>query len=82
MWVSSSLRKDVSSGDPNPLRYLPRRARNPRAESNGGRVAETILVVDDDPDITRFIELNLRDAGYHVAVVTMSALDGSVGPDG
>jgi PleD family two-component response regulator len=31
-------------------------------------VAETILVVDDDPDITRFIELNLRDAGYHVAV--------------
>ena len=31
-------------------------------------MAETILVVDDDPDITRFIELNLRDAGYHVAV--------------
>jgi diguanylate cyclase (GGDEF)-like protein len=31
-------------------------------------VAETILVVDDDPDITRFIELNLRDAGYEVAV--------------
>jgi len=29
---------------------------------------ETILVVDDDPDITKFIELNLRDAGYHVAV--------------
>lgn len=31
-------------------------------------MSETILVVDDDPDITKFIELNLRDAGYHVAV--------------
>jgi CheY-like chemotaxis protein len=38
------------------------------ARPDGGPVAETILVVDDDPDITRFIELNLRDAGYHVAV--------------
>jgi diguanylate cyclase (GGDEF)-like protein len=33
-------------------------------------VRETILVVDDDPDITRFIELNLRDAGYRVAVAS------------
>jgi diguanylate cyclase (GGDEF)-like protein len=31
-------------------------------------VPESILVVDDDPDITRFIELNLRGAGYDVAV--------------
>jgi diguanylate cyclase (GGDEF)-like protein len=33
-------------------------------------VAESILVVDDDPDITRFIELNLRGAGYEVAVAS------------
>jgi len=31
-------------------------------------VAETILVVDDDPDIARFVEVNLRSAGYEVAV--------------
>jgi diguanylate cyclase (GGDEF)-like protein len=31
-------------------------------------VAETILVVDDDPDIARFVEVNLRSAGYDVAV--------------
>jgi diguanylate cyclase (GGDEF)-like protein len=29
---------------------------------------ETILVVDDDPDIARFVEVNLRSAGYNVAV--------------
>ena len=29
---------------------------------------ETILVVDDDPDIARFVEVNLRTAGYDVAV--------------
>jgi diguanylate cyclase (GGDEF)-like protein len=29
---------------------------------------ETILVVDDDVDIARFVELNLRDHGYEVAV--------------
>ena len=29
---------------------------------------ETILVVDDDPDIARFVEVNLRSAGYDVAV--------------
>ena len=29
---------------------------------------ETILVVDDDPDIARFVEVNLRSAGYEVAV--------------
>jgi diguanylate cyclase (GGDEF)-like protein len=28
---------------------------------------ETILVVDDDPDIARFVEVNLRSAGYEVA---------------
>ena len=32
------------------------------------RMAETILVVDDDPDISRFVEVNLRSAGYDVAV--------------
>jgi diguanylate cyclase (GGDEF)-like protein len=31
-------------------------------------MAETILVVDDDPDIARFVEVNLRSAGYEVAV--------------
>jgi diguanylate cyclase (GGDEF)-like protein len=31
-------------------------------------VTETILVVDDDPDIARFVEVNLRSAGYEVAV--------------
>src|SRR5205085_11285102 len=34
----------------------------------GGLMAETILVVDDDPDIARFVEVNLRSAGYEVAV--------------
>ena len=29
---------------------------------------ETILVVDDDPDIARFVEVNLRSAGYEVSV--------------
>jgi diguanylate cyclase (GGDEF)-like protein len=29
---------------------------------------ESILVVDDDPDIARFVEVNLRSAGYEVAV--------------
>jgi diguanylate cyclase (GGDEF)-like protein len=31
-------------------------------------VPETILVVDDDPDIARFVEVNLRSAGYDVTV--------------
>lgn len=31
-------------------------------------MAEMILVVDDDPDIARFVEVNLRSAGYDVAV--------------
>ena len=31
-------------------------------------MAETVLVVDDDPDIARFVEVNLRSAGYDVAV--------------
>jgi diguanylate cyclase (GGDEF)-like protein len=29
---------------------------------------ESILVVDDDPDIARFVEVNLRSAGYEVDV--------------
>src|SRR5205809_537223 len=29
-----------------------------------------ILVVDDDPDIARFVEVNLRSAGFDVAVAT------------
>jgi diguanylate cyclase (GGDEF)-like protein len=38
---------------------------------------ETILVVDDDPDIARFVEVNLRSAGYDVAVAAdgQEALD-------
>src|ERR671937_1996730 len=31
-------------------------------------MAESILVVDDDPDIARFVEVNLRSAGYDVSV--------------
>jgi diguanylate cyclase (GGDEF)-like protein len=31
-------------------------------------VTEAILVVDDDPDIARFVEVNLRSAGYEVSV--------------
>jgi diguanylate cyclase (GGDEF)-like protein len=31
-------------------------------------MAEQILVVDDDPDIARFVEVNLRSAGYDVSV--------------
>ena len=40
-------------------------------------MAEKILVVDDDPDIRRFVELNLRTHGFqtHVASDGMEALD-------
>ncbi|MGZ8598894.1 MAG: GGDEF domain-containing response regulator [Actinomycetota bacterium] len=31
---------------------------------------ETVLVVDDDPDIARFVEVNLRSAGYDVSVAS------------
>ena len=31
-------------------------------------MAETVLVVDDDPDVARFVEVNLRSAGYDVSV--------------
>src|SRR5437899_8805177 len=33
-------------------------------------MAETVLVVDDDPDVARFVEVNLRSAGYDVAVAS------------
>ncbi len=33
-------------------------------------MAEVILVVDDDPDVARFIEVNLRAAGYEVHVAS------------
>ncbi|MEX0992108.1 MAG: response regulator [Actinomycetota bacterium] len=33
-------------------------------------MSEQILVVDDDPDIARFVEVNLRSAGYDVAVAS------------
>jgi diguanylate cyclase (GGDEF)-like protein len=29
---------------------------------------ETVLVVDDDPDVARFVEVNLRSAGYDVGL--------------
>ncbi|HVM11769.1 MAG TPA: response regulator [Actinomycetota bacterium] len=48
-------------------------------------MAEKILVVDDDPDIARFVELNLRTHGYetHVASDGEEALERAfaVGPD-
>src|SRR6059058_4470592 len=37
-------------------------------QTGGCLMPETILVVDDDPDIARFVEVNLRSAGYDVAV--------------
>jgi diguanylate cyclase (GGDEF)-like protein len=33
-------------------------------------MSESILVVDDDPDVARFIEVNLRSAGYDVNVAS------------
>jgi diguanylate cyclase (GGDEF)-like protein len=46
---------------------------------------ESILVVDDDPDIARFVEVNLRSAGYEVSVASdgEEALDraGALRPD-
>src|SRR5437870_3864353 len=33
-------------------------------------MAESVLVVDDDPDVARFVEVNLRSAGYQVAVAS------------
>jgi diguanylate cyclase (GGDEF)-like protein len=33
-------------------------------------VAEKVLVVDDDPDVARFVEVNLRSAGYEVTVAS------------
>src|SRR5437773_4230924 len=37
-------------------------------QTGGCLMPETILVVDDDPDIARFVEVNLRSAGYDVSV--------------
>jgi diguanylate cyclase (GGDEF)-like protein len=44
-------------------------------------MAESILVVDDDPDIARFVEVNLRSAGYDVSVASdgEEALDKAAG---
>jgi diguanylate cyclase (GGDEF)-like protein len=33
-------------------------------------MSESILVVDDDPDVARFVEVNLRSAGYDVNVAS------------
>ena len=33
-------------------------------------MSETVLVVDDDPDVARFVEVNLRSAGYEVTVAS------------
>lgn len=33
-------------------------------------MAEVVLVVDDDPDVARFVEVNLRSAGYDVTVAS------------
>ena len=33
-------------------------------------MAESVLVVDDDPDVARFVEVNLRSAGYDVTVAS------------
>jgi diguanylate cyclase (GGDEF)-like protein len=46
----------------------------PAEQPDGG---ETVLVVDDDPDISRFIEVNLRTHGYdvHLAADGVEALE-------
>src|SRR5437764_11102869 len=41
-----------------------------RTRGKGDQMPEMILVVDDDPDIARFVEVNLRSAGFDVAVAT------------
>src|SRR5438046_908300 len=33
-------------------------------------MAESVLVVDDDPDVARFVEVDLRSAGYGVTVAS------------
>ena len=33
-------------------------------------MTESVLVVDDDPDVARFVEVNLRSAGYDVTVAS------------
>src|SRR3989442_5068047 len=33
-------------------------------------MTETVRVVDDDPDVARFVEVNLRSAGYEVTVAS------------
>jgi PleD family two-component response regulator len=33
-------------------------------------MTESVLVVDDDPDVARFVEVNLRSAGYAVTVAS------------
>src|SRR5436309_7142784 len=33
-------------------------------------MCESVLVVDDDPDVARFVEVNLRSAGYEVTVAS------------
>src|SRR6266536_1623088 len=50
------------------------RRRDPSPGRSGGEdpMSETVLVVDDDPDVSRFVEVNLRSAGYDVTV----AVDG------
>src|SRR5256714_8375565 len=42
----------------------------PPCPARGVEVPETILVVDDDPDIARFVEVNLRSVGYDVLVAS------------
>src|SRR5206468_3815532 len=46
------------------------RGRPPTCGADRGSelMSETVLVVDDDPDVARFVEVNLRSAGYDVTV--------------
>src|SRR5438045_7675407 len=41
--------------------------------TEGLAMSETVLVVDDDPDVARFVEVNLRSAGYEVSVASNGA---------
>src|SRR5215510_9762149 len=74
------LRAGHHAGRASRARPVGRRA--PRGPRPGREVtmAESVLVVDDDPDVARFVEVNLRSAGYEVTVASdgQQAVDAAV----
>src|SRR5689334_17844168 len=72
--ASGAWRPGRPCSRPPPRSSRPRIRRAPRLAwrpSRGGEpMAESVLVVDDDPDVARFVEVNLRSAGYDVEVAS------------